>query len=239
MPMVTLVVAAALVVLMLLTLTILLVAAALSRIREVLPGDLALPPGIPSLERAVDSTARRSRARLWAPAVGLTHRRRSLSSVSNYRFSVVSRHTNRARRSLTVLTLFAAAVPSVLPAVARAADSDEPVRVVWAGRVFTSRAELTDWLEQRGRSYEGWAARHPKAASRIEPFDEEPLRPPVQVELSPALLTAAAVLLALAVCAFTLAWRPPTAAIHRRRVGFVFFGAGAVLAVALAFGLAI
>ena len=52
--MVTLVIAVALIVLMLLTLTILLVPAALSRIRELLPGDLALPPGIPSLERAVD-----------------------------------------------------------------------------------------------------------------------------------------------------------------------------------------
>lgn len=110
---------------------------------------------------------------------------------------------------------------------------------MWAGRVFTSRAELTDWLEQRGRTYEDWAARHPKAASRIEPFDEEPLRPPVEVELSPALLTGGTMLLALAVCAFTLAWRPPTAAIHSKRVGFVVFGAGAVLAVALAFGLAI
>lgn len=59
--MVTLVVAAALVVFMLLTLTILLVAAALSRIQEVLLGDLALPPGFPSLERAVDSDRRHSR----------------------------------------------------------------------------------------------------------------------------------------------------------------------------------
>lgn len=55
-------VAAALFVLFL-TLTLLLVAAALSRIREVLPGDLALPPGIPSLESAVVSRGR-SRARL-------------------------------------------------------------------------------------------------------------------------------------------------------------------------------
>jgi hypothetical protein len=127
----------------------------------------------------------------------------------------------------------------VLPAVARAADSDEPVRVVWAGRVFTSRAELTDWLEQRGRSYEDWAARHPKAASRVEPFDAKPLRPPVEVELSAALIMGGAVLVALALCAFILAWRPPTVAIHRRRVGFVVFGVGALLAVALAFGLAI
>jgi hypothetical protein len=135
--------------------------------------------------------------------------------------------------------LFAAAVPPVLSAAAHAADSDERVGVVWAGRVFTSRADLMDWLEQRGRSYEDWAARHPKAASRIEPFDEEPLRRPVEMNLSPALLTGGAMLIALAVCAFILAWRPPTVAIHRRRMGFVVFGAGAVLAVALAFGLAI
>lgn len=62
--MVTLVVAAALVVLVLITLTILLVAAALSRIREVLPGDLALPPGIPPLESADVSRGHHSRARL-------------------------------------------------------------------------------------------------------------------------------------------------------------------------------
>jgi hypothetical protein len=62
--MVTLVVAATLVAVVLITLTVLLVAAALSRIREVLLTDLALPPGIPSHESAVDSTARRSRARL-------------------------------------------------------------------------------------------------------------------------------------------------------------------------------
>ena len=63
MPMVTLVVAATLVALALITLTVLLVAAALSRIREVLPGDLALPPGIPSAESGVVSIKDRARAR--------------------------------------------------------------------------------------------------------------------------------------------------------------------------------
>lgn len=156
---------------------------------------------------------------------------------------MVPRHATQARRSLTVwrlvLALFTAAVLSGAAAVANAADSEQPDRVVWAGRVFTSRAGLTDWLERRGRSYEEWAARHPKAASRFEPFDAEPLRPPAELELSPTLLVGGALLVALALCAFMLAWRPPAAAIHRRRVGLVVFGVGAVLGVALAFGLAL
>jgi hypothetical protein len=38
--------------------------------------------------------------------------------------------------------------------------------VLWADRFFTTSDGLTDWLNQRGRSYRVWAERHPKAAAR-------------------------------------------------------------------------
>ena len=42
--------------------------------------------------------------------------------------------------------------------------------VVWADRVFTSRAQLADWLEARGASYESWVARHPN----LSPWESAP-----------------------------------------------------------------
>jgi hypothetical protein len=42
-----------------------------------------------------------------------------------------------------------------------AAGGERGDAVAWADRVFTSRAQLADWLEARGTSYESWVARHP------------------------------------------------------------------------------
>jgi hypothetical protein len=42
-----------------------------------------------------------------------------------------------------------------------ATDDGRGNAVVWADRVFTSRAQLADWLEVRGTSYESWVKRHP------------------------------------------------------------------------------
>jgi hypothetical protein len=40
-----------------------------------------------------------------------------------------------------------------------------PTSIVWSGRVFSSRGELTVWLRARGVTYEQWAALHPTASS--------------------------------------------------------------------------
>lgn len=40
-----------------------------------------------------------------------------------------------------------------------------PTSIVWSGRVFSTRGELTVWLRARGVTYETWAALHPTASS--------------------------------------------------------------------------
>jgi hypothetical protein len=45
----------------------------------------------------------------------------------------------------------------------------QPTGLVWADRVFTSRQDLAHWLQARGSSYEGWAARHPGVANTFSP----------------------------------------------------------------------
>lgn len=39
-----------------------------------------------------------------------------------------------------------------------------PTAIVWADRVFTSKADLASWLRARGGSYRAWAQRHPALA---------------------------------------------------------------------------
>jgi hypothetical protein len=39
--------------------------------------------------------------------------------------------------------------------------------VLWGERVFTSRQQLTTWLNTRGARYTRWQKRHPAAASRL------------------------------------------------------------------------
>ena len=49
-----------------------------------------------------------------------------------------------------------------------------PHGIVWGKRTFVSRAELGRWLESRGRSYEGWARRHPVQAAAATPKADPP-----------------------------------------------------------------
>ena len=41
--------------------------------------------------------------------------------------------------------------------------SVEPTALTWGGRVFTSPAQFSRWLEQRGQSYREWERRHPSS----------------------------------------------------------------------------
>lgn len=43
--------------------------------------------------------------------------------------------------------------------------------IVWANRVFVTRAELARWLRVRGASYTRWAERHPALAGRQQPAE--------------------------------------------------------------------
>ena len=52
-----------------------------------------------------------------------------------------------------------------------AAGGERSDAVVWADRVFTSQAQLADWLEARGTSYESWVGRHPG----LSPWEPEPV----------------------------------------------------------------
>lgn len=45
----------------------------------------------------------------------------------------------------------------------------QPTAVIWADRVFTSRAALDLWLRSRGASYAGWARAHRGASTVFEP----------------------------------------------------------------------
>jgi hypothetical protein len=58
--------------------------------------------------------------------------------------------------------------------VVRSVERAQPVEiraqansVVWAGRVFTSEAELARWLRSRGASYTAWLATHPDGVATL------------------------------------------------------------------------
>ena len=56
--------------------------------------------------------------------------------------------------------------------------------IVWANRVFSSRAALAAWLSVRGTTYESWARRHPGEAATLEHLPVSTggaLRPPARV----------------------------------------------------------
>lgn len=40
--------------------------------------------------------------------------------------------------------------------------------LVWSGESFNNRADFEAWLDVRGGSYAGWAAKHPAAAAKLE-----------------------------------------------------------------------
>jgi hypothetical protein len=52
--------------------------------------------------------------------------------------------------------------------------------VVWADRVFTSRAELRRWLRARGERYAVWARKHPVQAAALEHRRPPKTRPAVR-----------------------------------------------------------
>ena len=41
----------------------------------------------------------------------------------------------------------------------------QPTSVLWANRIFATRADLARWLRSRGASYETWAVSHPRLAA--------------------------------------------------------------------------
>ena len=43
-----------------------------------------------------------------------------------------------------------------------------PTAVVWDGRVFTTHASLTRWLQSHGSTYEAWARQHPSLAAATD-----------------------------------------------------------------------
>lgn|GEM_PF-5446239 len=74
-----------------------------------------------------------------------------------------------------VLALFAAGLSWYR--VAHTLQTARPVKVptihpvsgvVWGGRVFNSRPQLTAWLKARGASYARWASRNPDLARILE-----------------------------------------------------------------------
>jgi hypothetical protein len=50
----------------------------------------------------------------------------------------------------------------------------QPPPVEWGGAEHESRDALAAWLEERGGSYEGWAALHPAAAEQLQRVDVGP-----------------------------------------------------------------
>src|SRR5438128_2249219 len=41
----------------------------------------------------------------------------------------------------------------------------QPTSIVWANRIFATRADLARWLRSRGASYDTWALQHPAVAA--------------------------------------------------------------------------
>ena len=76
-------------------------------------------------------------------------------------------------RILAVLILAPCLAAALTFAAARGVN-DEPVAsrmgatgVFWGERVFTTRQQLTTWLNAHGARYSRWAKRHPPAAKRL------------------------------------------------------------------------
>jgi hypothetical protein len=123
------------------------------------------------------------------------------------------------------------------PATATPDITRESGGVLWGGQLFTDADELRAWLEQRHRSYEVWALRHPRAAAELDPHvsvassDGDRSLPTIGwVAVFAGLLPA--------VLALLLAARPPTLMIARRRIELAAFGFGTIAAGATAMALA-
>jgi hypothetical protein len=94
----------------------------------------------------------------------------------------------RAAKAAVVLAALAVAVVPWVFAVEKLASPEriappagraepQPHSVVWANRVFSSRAALTSWLSARGATYERWAKLHRADAAIVEHLPA-PLKPP-------------------------------------------------------------
>jgi hypothetical protein len=80
-----------------------------------------------------------------------------------------------------VAQTFLDAKPSIAPV--------QPSAIVWSGRVFQSRAELTRWLHSRGATYVAWRQRYPTAAAVLEhrpPPAAKPAARPAEPVAAPA-----------------------------------------------------
>jgi hypothetical protein len=71
-------------------------------------------------------------------------------------------------RLLVAGGLVLAVVPTAFAARAPASAAAPADAIVWANRVFSSRAALASWLSARGTTYESWARRHPADAAILE-----------------------------------------------------------------------
>ncbi len=109
--------------------------------------------------------------------------------------------------------------------------------VLWGGRLFADADELRAWLEQRHRSYDVWALRHPRAAPELDA--RAPEAPSRAKQSHPTIVWAglsAAVLPAL--IALVLAAWPPTLRLARRRIELTAFAVGVIAAAVAAMLLA-
>ena len=86
-------------------------------------------------------------------------------------------------RLLVAGGLVLAVVPGAFAAGAPASAAARADAIVWANRVFSSRAALATWLAVRGTTYESWARRHPGDAAILERLPvttQGALRPPAR-----------------------------------------------------------
>ena len=81
----------------------------------------------------------------------------------------VSVDSLRGRLALVLIVLglgavgliWAKVVQTMADATPVSVTTSQPAAIVWAGRVFETRAALTVWLRSRGTSYGVWVSRHP------------------------------------------------------------------------------
>ena len=117
------------------------------------------------------------------------------------------------------------------PQMAKAVPDDTrgPRGVFWGGRAFTDADGLRAWLEQRHRSYDLWALRHPRAAAELDArVPETPSGGRLSLPTNAWVGLSAFLLPALV--AFVLAAWPPTLTLARRRIELSAFAFGIIAA---------
>jgi hypothetical protein len=78
------------------------------------------------------------------------------------------------RSRILAVLLLAPCLAGALAFGASRSVNDEPIGaangatgVLWGDRVFTSRRQLTTWLNAHGARYDRWSRRHPRAAALL------------------------------------------------------------------------